>query len=160
MNSREAHIPVAAIEAASLREDCLDAVRELCIQVDRQIASYAPRCRNRGLCCRFGQFGHRLYVTTLEASYYLAVHGPPPGISEDACPHAYDGRCHVREARPFGCRIFHCDPEASLWQGPLTESCLARLRVLHTELAVPYVYADWMTVLDALGTLRAERGRP
>ena len=70
--------------------------------------------------------------------------------TDDICPHAHEGRCHVRDRRPLGCRIFYCDPKAQAWQGPLTEDLLARLRKLHVELDVPYFYADWMLVMRAL----------
>lgn len=153
MNAHEPHIPVTDIQAASRRNDCLDAVRNLYVQVDRQLDVHASLCRKCGRCCHFGQFGHRLYVTVLEASFYLSACGSPRPITSDACPHAFDGRCHAREVRPVGCRIFYCDPQTAAWQGPLTETWMGRLRRLHAQLGVPYVYADWMAVLDALSAL-------
>ena len=154
MNVQKPPIPVAAIQAASRRNDCLDAVRDLYAQLDPQIAVHASLCRKCGRCCHFEQFDHRLYVTVLEAGFYLAACGPPRPITSDACPHAFDGHCQVREVRPVGCRIFYCDSESTAWQGPLTETWMGRLRALHAQLGVPSIYADWMAVLDALGTLR------
>ncbi len=164
----EHHIAVDAIRSAALRSDVITAVELLYRDLDAGIAAHAPTCWNKGECCRFGEYGHRLYVTTLEAAYYLAVQpseqppaaaesaaslpvlGSPPPTSSDVCPHAQGGRCHARAARPMGCRIFYCDPATQHWQGPMTEAYLARLRELHQALGVPYFYADWMKVLEAL----------
>ena len=103
-----------------------------------------------GDCCRFGAFGHRLFVTALEIAYYLASGPIAPDAQEDSCPHARDGACLARDRRFTGCRVFFCDPGSQGWQGPLTEERMACLRRLHEELGVAYFYADWMTVLQAL----------
>jgi len=146
-----ADIPVTALRQAAARADVRDAMQAFYIEADRLIAAHQPTCWNRGACCRFGEYGHRLYVTALEAAYYLAVQpGAVPPITADASPHAHDGQCHARDCRPLGCRIFYCDPHAQHWQGPLTEQCLEELKRLHWELGVPYFYADWMTVLRAV----------
>ncbi len=165
------NIPVDAIRAAARRDDVLEAMSAFHRRADERIAALPGTCWNSGTCCKFGAYGHRLYVTTLEAAWYLAARdrlepheadgpGKPPTllpiiaprpIVEDACPHAHDGACQARAVRPLGCRIFFCDPAAADWQGPLTEELLAELRSLHQSLEVPYVYADWMDVLAALG---------
>ena len=193
-----------AIVAAARRPDVLRTMSELYEEVDRRIAELPGTCENRADCCRFGEFGHRLYVTTLETAYYLAASASSPAtstdtspkrvasaprgrrtspkrvapaprgrrtspqgkqgtdsprsesapnvppITDDACPHAVEGRCQVRSHRPLGCRIFYCDPAAQPWQAPLTEELLTRLRAMHEELEVPYLYTDWMTTLRAL----------
>jgi hypothetical protein len=170
-------IPVDALKEAALRPDILEAMQSFYVEVDRRIATHQPTCWNRGACCHFGEYGHRLYVTALEVIYYLSRSAPsramdiaeplaasieaPPAsapsfpilaspITADACPHAHDGQCHVRGHRPLGCRIFFCDPNAQQWQGPFTEECLEELKHLHRELGVPYFYTDWMTVLHSL----------
>jgi len=159
--------------AAAKRADVIEAMRKLYAEADCAIAEKNATCWNKGDCCRFGQYGHRLYVTSLEVAYYLAT-GPPDnassdhpeftrrggwrpsslpvlnGSAADTCPHAFDGKCHARDRRPLGCRIFYCDPNAQHWQGPLTEEFLTRLRSLHETLSVPYFYTDWMTILKAL----------
>jgi hypothetical protein len=135
---------------ASRRADVVEAMRSFYAETDCLIAAHEPVCRNCGRCCRFGEFGPRLYVTALEVAYYLA--GGPLGrsIADDACPHAYDGACHARDRRFLLCRVFFCDPASQVWQGPLIEQRLACLRRLHDELHVPYFYADWTRVLTAL----------
>lgn len=154
MHNANADIPVEAIPIVADREDVCETMRAFYDEADRRIAALPHTCWNKGECCRFGQFGHRLYVTTLEAAYFLGAapnrQQPLPPITNDACPCAYDDRCNARDRRPLGCRIFYCDPAAQDWQGPLTEELLARLRTMHEQLNVPYVYADWMQTLQAI----------
>lgn len=157
-------IPVAELVACSRRPELIEAVRSLYRELDAEIAGYGPTCWNKGKCCQFGAYGHRLFVTTLEIAYYLAMQSadagrPQSGTSVgalanqgDTCPHAREGRCQARECRPLGCRVFHCDPRAQQWQGPMSERYLRRLRKLHDELGVPYMYLDWMAALAVLRT--------
>jgi len=160
--ANQPEITVDNLFEAARRPDVLAAMEEFFAETDRLIAQQPATCWNRGDCCRFATFGHRLYVTPLEVCYYLAKGGPPRRAAVDACPHAYAGMCHARNRRPLGCRVFYCDPAAQGWQGPLTEDRLGVLRSLHETLNVPYFYADWMTVLRALTTVSADeitRGR-
>lgn len=153
----EEDIPVAALREAARRPEVIEAMRQFFADADAAIAAHKPTCWNRGACCRFGEFGHRLYVTALEVVHYLALDEIAPGeatapaIHDDACPHAIAGTCHARHRRPLGCRVFYCDPAAQFWQGPLTEEMLVRLRDLHQRFDVPYFYADWLAVLRAIG---------
>jgi len=145
-----AGFPSSALRTAAHRSDLVGAMRAFYEETDRLIADRHPTCWNKGACCDFTRLGSRLYVTALEVCYYLAAH-QVPAVMGDACPHAYDGSCHARDHRPLGCRVYHCDPQAQAWQGPLMEERLARLRVLHEELGVAYFYADWIRILRSLG---------
>lgn len=145
------NLPLAKLRAAAENPDLRRAMRNFYEEVDRDIAAQPGTCWNKAACCRFGEFGHRLYVTALEVCYYLSEHSPPP-VTADVCPHAMNGLCHARDHRPMGCRMFFCDPKAELWQGPLTEKHLARLKEMHTELDVPYFYGDWIGVLKAINS--------
>ena len=146
------HIPVDALLEAAQRSEVVAAMQDFYEETDRLIAEQAATCWNKGNCCRFGEFEHRLYVTALEVCYYLANGGLPAPPTLDACPHAYDGKCHARDRRHLGCRVFFCDPSAQDWPAPLTEKRLQRLRQLHERVGIPYFYADWMTVLRAFCT--------
>jgi len=114
-----------------------------------EIAARRPVCVNRGACCRFGEYGHRLYVTPAEVAYFLARSGgavrSPDG--SDACPYQQGGRCTARDGRPSGCRIFFCDPRARDWQPGLSEEVLQRLRDLHARFRLPYTYLEWFEAL-------------
>jgi hypothetical protein len=147
-------LPIEGVVNAARRPEVRAAMERFLEDADREIDHQPATCWNRGHCCRFGEYGHRLYVTALEVCYYLSAGGMPPAVTHDACPHATGGMCHARDRRPLGCRIFFCDAAAQPWQGPLTEMLLGRLRDLHAELNVPYFYADWITVLQALREYR------
>ena len=146
--------PIEVLFEAARRPEIVQAMQAFYTRADRLIVEKSPTCWNKGECCRFGQFGHRLYVTALEVCYYIACGEVAECAADDVCPHARQGRCHARGRRPLGCRVFYCDPHAQPWQGPLTEGLLGRLRVMHTDLDVPYFYADWVLVLRALQHLK------
>ncbi len=152
---------VDAIRRAARREDVRKAMEAFYAELDAAIAAYQPVCRRRGACCRFDEYGHNLFVTTLEAAYFLAFVTPPPsgtllgasaeGVARSGCPCQVEGRCGARDVRPMGCRIFFCDPQSQYWQGPLTEDSLRVLRALHERFAVPYRYVEWRNLLASLG---------
>src|SRR4029077_10178830 len=100
-----------------------------------------PVCRSSGRCCRFEQYGHRLYVTAAELGHFARVHGGKvegektkderretkdkspislpvffEGSTVEGCPYQVDGLCAAREARPLGCRVYFCDENAQGWQ--------------------------------------------
>ncbi len=120
--------------------------------LDEEITAHRPACQQRGACCKFGRFGHRLFVTPVELAYFTgavaAVRGPSAG--QDVCPFQQDGLCSVRTARPSGCRIFFCEPASRDWQPPRTERTLNRLKALHEQFGLPYAYVDWMDALRQL----------
>lgn len=66
------------------------------------------------------------------------------------CPYQVDGLCTVRDIRPMGCRVYFCQASSRWWQGPMTESWLARLKALHEEFEVPYAYVEWLAGLRAV----------
>ena len=70
----------AAREAAALWPAWFDAVRRaevdaairaLHADLDRAVAERGATCWQSGDCCRFDDYGHRLYVTGLEAAWFL-----------------------------------------------------------------------------------------
>lgn len=152
---------VDAIRRAARREDVRRAMGAFYAELDAAIAAHQPVCRRRGACCRFDEYGHNLFVTTLEAAYFVAFATPPPSRTparasarsapRPGCPCQTEGRCGVRDVRPMGCRVFFCDPQSQHWQGPLTEDSLRVLRALHERLAVPYRYVEWRNLLASLG---------
>ncbi len=67
-------MPRKTIQEAVSNPQLLAELSALYTELERRIAAHEPVCRNRGVCCRFGAFGHRLYVTTLELVYFRAHH--------------------------------------------------------------------------------------
>ena len=117
-------------------------------------AARGPVCDASGRCCRFGEWGHLLYVTGLEAAWCLRAAARTPTAAEvraaslrDDCPFLESGRCGVHPFRPVGCRAYFCDPVAAGWQEELSERMIARLRALHEEHGIPYRYGEWRAML-------------
>ncbi len=166
----------APIQKASTNPVLLAELDAFFGQLDQRIADHQPVCRNRGVCCKFGAFGHKLYVTTLELAYFRARHADRlqehntrpaqehqraagfslrgPATSEHAatanqvCPFQQEGMCTTREGRPLGCRVFFCESADEDWQNELTEWALARLREMHEQFDVTYSYTEWLAALD------------
>ncbi len=155
-----ASLPPDAAELASrwaeaAFQPAIDAgIREIYGEVARETAVLAPTCNASGRCCRFGEWGHLLYVTGLEAAWCLRESARTPTAADvraaagrDDCPFLESGLCAVHLARPLGCRAYFCDPRADGWQEALSERMLTRLRALHDAHGVPYRYGEWRTML-------------
>src|SRR5262245_56470150 len=117
-------------------------VLQLYQEVDREVAAAGPVCVASGRCCRFKEYGHVLFVSSLEADVLLAA---APAYerpaSPDSCPFQEGNLCTAREPRPLGCRVFYCDPAYQEAGSRITEKYLARLKGLAEELGVPWRYA-------------------
>jgi Fe-S-cluster containining protein len=144
----------AAVEQASHRPDITDAVSSLYSALETRIAIRRPLCVVSGRCCRFDEYGHRLYVTTMELAafmYDLRLAPVEPIPQEGGCPFQKSKLCSVHTIRPMGCRLFFCDTTATEWQRDQYEKFHAELKRLHETLAVPYSYMEWRTALTQLG---------
>lgn len=170
-------LPTEGIDELARDATFVAEMQDLYAALDRRVTARRPICDNRGACCAFESYGHRLYVTTVELAYFVAMRrrasatAAPPADRTPAgsgslslpvlaairgtgcCPYQQGGVCTVRTERPTGCRIFFCDPASQDWQPTETESTLQTLRGLHTKHDVPYVYVEWLTALEQLGAL-------
>ncbi|MCB9849013.1 MAG: hypothetical protein H6814_11435 [Phycisphaeraceae bacterium] len=132
----------------------LEAIYDYAVEA---IAQRGPVCNTSGRCCRFEQYGHRLYVTGLEAAYTccrLTEEHPAcnaeslaEAVSTGGCPFQIDNLCAVHPIRPLGCRLYFCDPVAQGWQEAISEKLLAQIRGLHETNGVPYRYGEWRAML-------------
>jgi Fe-S-cluster containining protein len=153
-----------AVEHAAGRAEVVDAVARVYHDLQGEIDARKPVCKTSGRCCRFEEFGHRLYVTTIELAAF--VHdlpgraGPSPGRNArpgdgpappTGCPFQVEGLCTVHAIRPFGCRIFFCDASSNEWQIQQYERFHARIKRIHEEMCVPYFYVEWREALQTLG---------
>jgi len=138
-----------AILAASQRADVRAAVTQVYDDLQKQIDARRPLCVLSGRCCRFEEFGHRLYVTTLEIATFLhdLQSRPDPQWTGQGCPFQLNKLCSVHPIRPFGCRLFFCDSTSTEWQHEQYQVFHTRLRQLHDDLAVPYFYLEWRQAL-------------
>jgi len=95
-------------------------------------------CKLSGLCCRFREAGHRLYLTAVEYEEMARLGGTPPAREDGACPWLVNGLCANREGRALACRTYFCSDEEEA--GAVTERGHARIRELHEKYGLPYVY--------------------
>lgn len=147
------------VQAAAARADVREAVARVYADLQREIDARRPICSASGKCCRFEEYGHRLYVSTLELAAFVA------GLPDDAratrwdgtgCPFQVAKRCTVHAVRPFGCRMFFCDPTSTQWQNERYEQVHTELKRLHGQLDVPYFYVEWRQALVSLGLTPAQ----
>jgi Fe-S-cluster containining protein len=152
-----------AVTTAAGRPEIGRAVDAVYRAVQGEVDARRPACAVSGRCCRFEEYGHRLYVTTLELAAFIR------GLNDDRSPGAWDGTgcpfqrsklCTVHAIRPFGCRMFFCDATSTDWQNDAYERFHTRLKGLHAELEVPYFYVEWRAALRALGLAIPARGTP
>lgn len=144
----------AAVRVASARPEVEAAIQALYVEVQSAIDARRPACAISGRCCRFEEFGHRLYVTTLELASFVRQLTEGPSTADwdgTGCPFQRAKLCSVHAIRPFGCRMFFCDATSTEWQNDAYERFHARIQQLHAELGVPYYYVEWRAALRALG---------
>src|SRR5690348_9608071 len=104
--------------AAAGRREVREAVAQVYTDVQRAIDSRRPVCAMSGRCCRFEEYGHRLFVTTMEMAAFVASLGSTDAMKRwdgTGCPFQVNRLCSVHTIRPFGCRMFFCDPSATEW---------------------------------------------
>jgi Fe-S-cluster containining protein len=121
------------------------------------VESRRPVCVSSGRCCRFEEWGHRLYVTGLETAYTVqrlgagmpALDGGSLAAARAAggCPFQVEKLCGVHSIRPLGCRIYYCDATAQEWQQEIYERTLRELRGLHERHGIEYRYGEWRAML-------------
>jgi Fe-S-cluster containining protein len=146
-----------SVSAASTRPEVREEIRALYADLQIEIDRRRPLCVMSGRCCRFDEYGHRLYVTTAELAAFmadLAELEPVPagsGGGSGGCPFQTGKICRVHLIRPMGCRLFFCDPTATQWQQAVYERFHARLKKLHQALAIPYSYVEWRFACRTMG---------
>jgi len=156
LTSEQSRVLADAVATAAGRAELAEAVDAVHAEVQRAIDERRPRCDVSGRCCRFEQFGHRLFVTTLELAVFvgrLKAGGGgamPAGWDGTGCPFQAGKLCGAHLIRPFGCRIFFCDPAADVWQQAQYERFHAAIKALHERFGVPYLYVEWREGLKAV----------
>ena len=126
-----------------MSESLRRAVLEMYAEVDREVAAAGPVCVSSGRCCRFKEYDHTLFVSSLEADVLLASAPPydPESVTADFCPFQKANLCTAREPRPLGCRVYYCDPSYVDACHTISEKYLRRLKDLADEHGVGWNYA-------------------
>jgi hypothetical protein len=139
------HPPGSANQPASTSEASAEAELEaLYFEVDRDVARFGPKCQLSGRCCRFAEYGHTLFVSTLEIRYLVAGAPEPsrPLDQGETCPwQDQHGRCTARNARPLGCRIFYCDPAYQQSAHEISERAISHLKRITQRWHLAWRYA-------------------
>lgn len=156
-----ATLPIDVILANSKALRIVQAVADLFARVDASMSSPAHACRRCGQCCRFAEFGHRLFVTPMELSYLVAhvdlVRMGDP-TSPEKCPYLWNDACGIHPHRLLSCRVFLCQGPEEDPQAPIGEEWHGILRGLHETHCVPYCYVDWPHAARQLGTAQGPEG--
>lgn len=144
-------------------------IRRLYVRLEADLAGLGGRCDRSGRCCRFREFGHRLYLTTPELEYLLAGLDPAAlDIPDDRCPFltaGADGRpaCGNHEQRAIGCRIFFCNAADPAPFHEVYERHHAAMKELCARHGLEYRYQEVLAALrerrDAARGEAADRGR-
>ena len=117
-------------------------VLELYAQVDREVAAAGPVCVASGRCCRFKEYGHVLYLSSLEAEVLLdAAPAYETPVTPEFCPFQKENLCTAREPRPLACRIYYCDPAYQETGSAIMEKYTRRLKQLAEEEGLAWWYA-------------------
>ncbi len=170
-----------SVRAAADRPEVLAAVARVYEDVRAEIERRQPVCQLSGRCCKFEEFGHRLYVSTLELAAFTAGLKAEGGRMKDereaageritplssfrlqvstltpGCPFQVGKLCGVHTIRPFGCRMYFCDTTAADWQQETYEMFHRKLKLLHDELGIPYFYVEWRAALGELFAIGVEK---
>jgi len=147
------------------------------LRIAEVVRGQRPICLASGACCHFDRFGHRMYVSGLEAAFVVAridaarrarAANPLRVLDVDAargrgdCPYLImrsgdpsgSAFCGEHEERPLGCRIFYCDRGADgrgdEWQSALYEEMHREVIALHEAVDAPYRYLEWREALAAV----------
>ena len=111
--------------------------------LERELPRYEFTCAASGNCCDFDAWGHRLYITTLEAEHFFRGVDGRQSTDERHCPAWGDDRlCHARDGRMLGCRTFFCGPYPVAPPDDVHARYHARLVRLHERHRIPYAYRD------------------
>jgi Fe-S-cluster containining protein len=144
-----------AVLQASTRLEVRAQIARIYAELQAKIDQRRPICIASGRCCKFEEYGHRLFVTTMEmASFVHELDASGKNLTDcltrwdgTGCPFQVAKLCGVHPIRPFGCRIFFCDPTATEWQQEQYEAFHHDLKSLHETMRIPYFYVEWREAL-------------
>ena len=105
-----------------------DVYQWLDVQI-RDNEKLSGQCSTCGKCCDFLAFGHHLFVTTPELTYFAAKIGPGNirAMRGSRCPYLANGKCSVYNYRFAGCRIFCCNGDEDFQSDLSVVGCRAFL---------------------------------
>lgn len=125
-----------------MKDEIRRRLQSLYHEVDAAVLAAGPKCESSGRCCHFDEWGHVLYLSSLEAELLLESAPPyPTPVTPARCPFQKEGLCTTREPRPLGCRIYFCDPTYQGTGERIMEDALRKLKAIVNEFELPWQYA-------------------
>ena len=118
-----------------------DALSALYREIDLELRRLGAPCEACGRCCRFTEFGHRLWLTNLEADYLCARHGRRAAVEPGVCAYLDGTSCSARDGRSLACRTFHCGLPAGVVE-EITNRYFERLREIARAAGLSLEYVD------------------
>lgn len=118
-----------------------EALQTIYAKADLAVQAAGPKCEASGKCCRFAEYGHTLFISTLEAEYLLESAPSFSEVSSAVCPFQVGGLCTAREPRPLGCRVYFCDPSYQDEGQRISEQGIRELKALADAHEVAWRYA-------------------
>lgn len=147
---------VRALQDAMATVGLRKAVGGIYHDIEEQLQRIRPACAMSGQCCKFEQYGHRLFVTTAElAVFVLEVRECKEagllasGADGGGCRFQQGKWCAVHANRPMGCRLFFCDASHEQELRDLYETMHGRIKALHDRLGIAYFYMEWRGALSS-----------
>jgi hypothetical protein len=89
-------------------KEALRMLEALYAELDVEIAELGCECRACGRCCRFREYGHELFLSSLELEYLLEDGPAPAALEAGRCPYQLGAACAARKGRALSCRSFFC----------------------------------------------------
>src|ERR1700729_2226886 len=84
-----------AVKSAMEKAEVARAIGNVYTAVSDAIELRKPLCITSGKCCRFDEYGHRLFVTTMEMAAFLQHNPPPVSQANGGCPYQQEKLCSV-----------------------------------------------------------------
>lgn len=103
-------------------------------------------CTQCGSCCNFKDFGHRLYISSLEFAYVSSHLKCYKVHNLDVCPYMQNQLCSARNYRMLGCRTFFRlhQKKDEMQAQDLYEAYLKQLKKIYKDHEIPWEYKDFM----------------
>ena len=118
-----------------------DALTALYHEIDVELRRLGASCEACGRCCRFAEFGHRLWMTNLETDYLRARHEHREAVDPGACAYLDGTSCSARDGRSLACRTFHCGLPSDVVE-EITNRYFERLREIARAAGSRLEYVD------------------
>jgi len=125
-----------------MRKEIAASVRKVYDWIDTQIEMLSPVCSACGKCCLFDEFGHKLFITSVEIICLNTIlDGNIPPAAAGRCPFQNKNLCSIRKHRFAACRIFFCSLDEDA-MSRIYEQSLKMLKQITLQYNIAYQYLE------------------